>query len=96
LKEEQFENPMTDDEKNVVKGMNRLICDLTRLKAVYEAVLNVRVANWQAEVEAANASVPLQALAHNVENARQGIDLLIEQNSLSLVPSRLSKDGLAN
>lgn len=87
---------MTDDEKDVVKEMNKLIFDLIRLKAVYEAVLKLRVANWQGEVEAANASAPLQALAHNFENARQGIDLLIEQNNLTAVPSKLATDGLLN
>jgi len=87
---------MTDDEKNITKGMNQIICDLTRWKAVYEDVLKRRVANWQEEVEAANVSRPLQELAKNLENARQGIDLLIEQNNLSDVPSKLSKGGLVH
>jgi hypothetical protein len=87
---------MTDDEKAVAKGMNGLICGLTRLKAVYEAVLKQHVGNWQAEVEVANASVPLQVLAQNIENMRQGIDLLIDQNNLTAVPSKLAKAGLVN
>ena len=87
---------MTADEQNVLKGMNKIICDLTRLKAVYEAVLATRVANWQGEVEAANASAPLQAFAETVENARQGIDLLIEQNNVTALQSQVATGSLVN
>ncbi len=87
---------MTDDEKNVTKEMNQIICDLTRLKAAYGAVLKQHVTNWQAKVEAANASLPLQEYARAVEEMRHGIDFLIEQNNLSAVRSKLSKGGLVN
>jgi hypothetical protein len=87
---------MTEDEKKVTKEMNKIICDLTRQKAVYEAVLKHRVTDWRGEVEAANASRPLQEYARAVEEMRQGIDLLIEKDNLSAVPSKLSKDGLVN
>ena len=85
---------MTDAEKNVVKEMNQIMCDLTVQIAVYRKVLKRHVANWQEEVAAAKASTLLQAFAQHVENGRQGIDLLIEQNNLSLVRSKLSKGGL--
>jgi hypothetical protein len=87
---------MTEDEKNVTKYMSRVIFDLTRLKAVYEFVLKRNVEDWQEKVEAANASGPLQEFAQSLENARQATDLLIDQNNLSALPSRYSKDGLVD
>lgn len=87
---------MNGDEKNVVKAMNRIICDLTRLKAVYEAVLKRHVEDWQAMVEAANASPPLQEFAQQVENARQGIDLLIDENNVTALQSKLATGGLVH
>jgi intergrase/recombinase len=87
---------MTDAEKTVAKGMNRIISELTLMKAAYESVLKRYVEDWQEKVEAAKASEPLQAFARNVEEMRQGIDLLIDENNLIAPPSRYSRDGLVD
>lgn len=83
---------MTDDEKNIVKQMNRLLLDLAYVKAVYEGVLGTQVRDWRAQVEAANAAPEFQQIRRVLEEARQAIDLLVDRGQMTSAIDRLPRD----
>ncbi len=87
---------MTDDEKGLLKEMSKMICDLVFLVGVYEAVVKRHVGHWREEVAAANASPAFQSLRREIESTRQSIDLLIDENNLSALLTKLPKCGLVN
>ena len=61
---------MTDEEKTIVKEMNRTILELTYLKGLHEAVLKKRVENWGKEMATANESSAFQEFRKRIDEAR--------------------------
>jgi hypothetical protein len=87
---------MTDDEKNVLKQLGKMVSDLIYVKGVYEAVLKKHVRGWREEIEIANASAGFQALRQEMENMQRGIEKLIDENNLDALLTKLPKDGRLN
>jgi hypothetical protein len=74
---------MTDDEKNVAKGMGRLIARLTLTKAAHESLLKVAVGEgWQEQVTRVLASEPLQTFERQLAQILQVSDRLIDEGQL--------------
>jgi hypothetical protein len=87
---------MTDDEKNVLKQLSKMIAKLAFMNGVYEGVLKTNVGDWKERVEIANASPEFQALHRKIDGMQQDIEKLIEENHLDALLAKLPKGGLLN
>jgi hypothetical protein len=83
---------MTDEEKTIVKQMNRAILELTYQKALHEAVLKSKVADWKKEIGAADSSPTLQGFRKRIDEAREAADFLIDSGKLAAARDK----GLVN
>lgn len=76
------ETLVTEEEKNVLKQMNRMMTDLIYVKGVQEAVLKSKVENWMQEMDKANGSAGFQELRKRLEEAREAVDILIDKGDI--------------
>jgi hypothetical protein len=82
---------MTDDEKNVLKQLGKMVSELAYVVGVYEAILKKNVRDWREQIEVANASPDFQALRQEIDRRQREIESLINKNNLdSFVQHRLS------
>jgi uncharacterized protein YjeT (DUF2065 family) len=88
---------MTTEEKKMVKAMNQLMANAYLRAMICEGVLMQLVpGGWQNLVAAAKTSPAFETLRTEIEQRRQDIDFLIEQNNLSALLSKLPKGGPVN
>jgi hypothetical protein len=79
---------MTDEEKAIVKEMNRVVLELTYLKGLYEAVLKKRVEDWEREMAAASESSHFKEFRKRIDEAREAAELLIDTGNLAAAHSK--------
>lgn len=82
---------MTDDEKNVLKQMGKMISELVYVMGVYEAILKGNVKDWKEQIEVVNASPRFQALRREIDSTQRSIEKLIEENNLDALLTKLPK-----
>jgi hypothetical protein len=87
---------MTNEEKQIVKDMSKLICDMMLRRAVFETVVAKYVPDWPIKVASLISSPEHQTLRKENEKLQQSIELLIDQNNLTSLRSLLPKGGQAN
>lgn len=87
---------MTNEEKRILKDMNKLICDMMLRRAVLETVVAKYVLDWPSKVASVISSPEHQKLLRENEMLRQSIDLLIEQNNLTSLRSLVPNSGQNN
>jgi hypothetical protein len=88
---------MTNEEKKMVKTMNQLMANaLIRAAASEGALMQLVPGGWPNLVAAVKTSPAFEILRSEIEQTRQDIDFLIEQNNLSALLSKLPKAGPVN
>ncbi len=87
---------MTDDEKNVLKQLGKMVSDLAYMVGVYEAILKTNVKDWREQIEIANASPSFQALRKEINRRQQEVESLINENNLDALLTKLPKGGRLN
>src|SRR5258708_14186970 len=92
IPEKELRKKMTDEEKAIVKAMNRAILELTYEQALHEAVLKSKVADWKKEIGTANGSPTLREFRKKIDEARGAGELLIESGNLTALRDK----GLPN
>jgi hypothetical protein len=87
---------MTNEEKQIVKDMSKLICEMTLKQSVFQALVVKYVPDWLAKVASSISSPEYKILQKDSLRLQQSIELLIDQNNLTSLRSLLPKDGQEN
>jgi hypothetical protein len=83
---------MTDEEKRVVKELIRALCDRICISSSYEQLMDARLNEWRVEANVIRESLEFQDFSDALEERRETLDMLIEQNDwislLKTLPTR--------
>jgi hypothetical protein len=81
---------MTDEEKQIFKAMNKFTWDTLFQISLYKAIVEMNVPTWPSVVASLTSSPAIQKIQKELENGRQAIELLIDENNLTALQSAIS------
>lgn len=87
---------MTNEEKEIFKAMNKFTWDALFQMSLYKAIVEMNVPTWPSAVASLTSSLAFQKIQKELENNRQAIELLIDENNLSALQSAISNIGPRN
>jgi hypothetical protein len=87
---------VTNEEKQIVKDMSKLICEMTLKQVVFQTLVMKHVPDWPAELASLISSPEHKTLEQNNLRLQQSIELLVDKNNLTSLRLLLSKGGQEN
>ena len=87
---------MTTEEKQIVKDMSKLICEMMLKQSVFQTLVVKHVPDWPVKVASLISSPEHKTLQKDNLRLQQAIELLIDKNNLTSLRSLLPKGGLEN